>query len=470
MENRTKREIAIINLVTDFEAMRANGEIGFFKEKSYLELIEYYEKEMQVDKALDAVNHALDQFQYRSDFYIVKARLLFHKNDYTESLALLDHASTISPSEFDISILRSRILASSGAYTEALSITADLEEISENSSLVEVKLCQSYIYEIMHDYEAMFQSLKSAIIIAPQNETVLERIWLSVELSKNFEESILIHNRVIDTFPYTYLAWFNLGHAHACVGEYELAIDALEYSFLINKDFEAGYLDCAELCFQMKMYAKALDIYVEANDIFGPDSELLVYIAQCQYYTKDYQQAKLNLKKAILIDPYNDEAFHLIAKCHMKEENWIAALDALKQALYIDDQREEYLHCMARSYMSLGDFRQAKVYYKKAANFGLEQAMYWEEYISFLIKLGDLKDAENSIRRAEVFTYSDKLLFCKAIIQLKSGLRKDALASIQEALSENSDNFKFFQDLAPEYNNDQEIQSAIRYFLAELKD
>lgn len=470
MENKTKRELAIINLVSDFETMCAKGISGFFTEQSYHQLIDYYENDMQIDKAIDAVNYALDQFQYRSDFYVAKARLLFHKNDYTQSISLLDKAESIFPADFEISLLRARILASSGAYDEALNIVNHLDAISSGRELLEVRLCESYIYEIMHDYESMFQSLKKAIILGPQNETVLERLWLSVELSKNFEESILLHNLVIDEHPYTYLAWFNLGHAHACVGEYELAIDALEYSFLINKDFEAGYLDCAELCFQIKKYKKALEIYTEANDIFGPDSELLVYISQCQYFARDFQKAKINLKKAILIDPYNDEAFHLIAKCHMKEENWISALDALKQALYIDDQREEYLHCMARSYMSLGDFRQAKVYYKKAANFGLEQAIYWEEYISFLIKLGEFTDAENSIRRAEVFTYSDKLLYCKSIIQLKLGMRKDALATIQEALNEDPQNFEFFKALAPEYNLDTEIQSAVRYFLSELQD
>jgi len=467
MEHRTKRDPNLNLLVSDFENMIATGDVSYFNEKSYFQLIEYYEDESQIDKAIEVIDLALHQFQYRSEFYIAKARLLLQKNEIEETLSFIETAETIAPYQLEIMTLKARAYASRESYSLALNIIDNVKDTATPSDKLEICLTEAFVYECMGDYEAMFQALKKALIISPTNREALERIWISVELSKNYEESILLHKVVIEEFPYNHLGWFNLGHAHACVGEYEQAIDALEYSFLTNKDFEAGYIDCAELCFQVQEYARAKDIYEELNARFGPDAEYLVGVAHSQYQVGDYLGAKNNFKKALKIDPYNDEAYYLIANCHIKESNWLQALNALNQAIDLDDMREEYYHSLARCYVHLGDFVSAKKYYYKAAKNGVEQPLYWEEYISFLIKIGEFNAASRIINEAEKFTYSDKLIYCKAIISINSDQRRKGIEALEEALIENFDNHKFFLDLDPEMNNDKDVVSAIKYYQGE---
>lgn len=467
MEHRTKRDPNLQSLVSDFENMIATGDLSYLKEKSYLQLIEYYESESQLDKAIEVIDLAITQFQYRSEFYVAKAKLLLQKNEIEETLNFIEAAETISPYQLEIMTLKARAYAARGSYSVALSIIEDVKLKATHSDKLEISLTEAFVFECMGDYEAMFQSLKKALIINPTNVEALERIWISVELSKNYEESILLHKVVIEEYPYNHLGWFNLGHAHACVGEYSQAIDALEYSFLTNPEFETGYIDCAELCFQVQEYKRAKDIYEELNSKFGPDAEYLVGIAHSQYQLGSYQAAKNNFKKALKIDPYNDEAYYLIANCHIKESNWLQALNALNQAIDLDDIREEYYHSLARCYVHLGDFVSAKKYYYKAAKNGVEQPMYWEEYVSFLIKIGELATASRIISEAERYTYSDKLIYCKAIICLNSEERRKGIEALEEALIENFDNHKFFLDLAPSMNEDKDVVSAIRYYQGE---
>ncbi|MDX1700606.1 MAG: tetratricopeptide repeat protein [Melioribacteraceae bacterium] len=469
MENKTKRDLLLYNLVSDFELMISTGNINYLEEKKYQELIHYYEEESQFDKALEVLDHALRQFQFRSDFYIAKSRILFKQHNYAESLVILDQAETIAPFEFEIRILRAKILAAQGEFDQAYNILEDLKTYATPSDKIELHICESIVHEWANEYDAMFQSLKKALMIDPKNEIALERIWISTGLSKNFEESLLLHEIILEEYPYNYLAWYNLGHAKACVGEYESAVDALEYSFLIQKDFELGYLDCAELCFQLCRYEQALQIYSEANKNFGPDPELLVNIAQCQFNISQMIDAKINVKKAIKLDPYNDEAHFLLAQCYMQDENWNKALKYLNKAVDLDDYREEYFHALARCYMSLGEFKKTRYYYRKAAKAGLEQPIYWEEYISFLIKIQDFKEAEKVLKQAEVHTYSEKLLYCKSILHLKRGNRNFALSCLEEALNENPDTYKFFFDLAPEYATDKQLVSLVNYFKEEYK-
>ena len=155
----------------------------------------------------------------------------------------------------------------------------------------------------MKDYEGMYESLTKAIKCDMQNEEAFERLGFAVQLSKNFDASIAFHNRILSEQPCNYLAWYNLGHALSCLGEYMKAIDALEYSFITEENFESGYLDCADICIQEKQYLRALKIYRNYNEVFGINDEVLLNMAECEYKLGRLNKAKILLNKSLKLDP-----------------------------------------------------------------------------------------------------------------------------------------------------------------------
>ncbi len=465
MANRTKLKTTLQNLLVEFETMKLQGNVVFLEEKSYHDLIELYKSESQLTKAIEIVDFALIQFQYRYDFYFIKAKLLFEQQDFKGSLSYILQAEKISPYEFEIQLFKIQIFLHLGKISKAQEQIREIEQTCSKSDLPDVYMTEAQIFEKMSDFDTMFQSLKKTLLLEPTHEDALRQIWESVELSKNFEESIFLHKHIIDKTPYNSLAWYNLGHAYSCVGEYKFAIEAFEYSFIIDPLFEEGYLDCAELCFQLKNYEKALSIYEEADERFGFDSDIILNIAHCQYNLGYFDDAEICLKKALKLDPYYDEAYYLLANCYLQEEKFKEAIKALNKAIYLDETREEYYHTMARCYVSIGEFRKAKKYYHYAAIKGLEQNLYWEEYASFLIKLNLYEEAYLIIDEAEQHTYSDKLQYCKSATLYKLGQKKTSLLILEEAITENPQNVKFFHDLIPEIHQDLEVQAAIRYFL-----
>jgi tetratricopeptide (TPR) repeat protein len=102
----------------------------------------------------------------------------------------------------------------------------------------------------MKDYNAMYDTMAEAVMLDCKNEEAMERIWISAELSRRYEDSVKLHLDIIDCDPYNYQAWYNLGHGYTCTWEYEKAVEALEYSYIINPEFESAYLDCADTCRQ----------------------------------------------------------------------------------------------------------------------------------------------------------------------------------------------------------------------------
>ena len=81
MEHRTKRNHLLHELVSAYEAMLHRGDTAYLEEKNFHELICYYEEEFQLDKAIKVTEHALTQYSYCIDFYLIAARLMLQKKN-----------------------------------------------------------------------------------------------------------------------------------------------------------------------------------------------------------------------------------------------------------------------------------------------------------------------------------------------------------------------------------------------------
>lgn len=467
MEHKTKRDLALINLIADFEYKYEHGEIGYMQEKVYLQLIEYYEDEYLLDKALEVVNIAIDQYKYRSEFYIIKARLLLMGNKAKESLKFLEKAESIAPFEREIPILRARALAMNKDFNGALDILTDLKESSTKSDMVDILIAESYVYEYMKNYDIMYDCLSTAALIDPKNEEAMERIWISAELSRRYDDSVKLHLEIIEIDPYNYQAWYNLGHGYNCIGEYSKAIDALEYSFIIKPDFESGYLDCADTCVQVREFEKALQIYIEANSKFGPNSELMVNIADCFINLGNIHTAKQWLLRSIKLDGYNDEAYYLLGQCYAKEEVWYNAINAYHKAINLENRREEYYLGLAKAYMAVEDYNKATVNFQMATQTGPEDTTYWREYVCFMIRLGLYEEALQILEEAEDHTFGADLLYCRSVVEYFLKNMKGALQLLEEALMEDYTQHNLIFEMAPELKLDKDVNAMLRYYAEE---
>ena len=467
MEHRIKRDVSFLNLLSDFETNFENGQNILYQEKTFLEIIRFYEEELQYDKAIEVTDLALERYSYRSDFYIIKARLLFQTNFHEEALKLLDTAEKNSPFEHDILLLKIRILAFQGQVSDAKEILLDMKRYVTSGDLSDVYLSESYINEVVQDYDGMYDNLSKAIISDSDNDEAFERIGFAVQLSKKYKESIQFHEMIINEHPFNYLAWYNLGHAFACEGEYQKAIDAIEYSFITEENFENGYLDCADICIQEKNFQRALNIYESYIEIFGINEEVLINMAECEYQLGNLNKARILLNKLLKLDPYNDEVYYKLGLCYAQAKNWAKAINAYHKAITLEDNCEDYYHSIAIAHNAVGSFDNAEFFFHKSVESEPEQSQYWREYISFLIKLGKKDKALDVLSEADGFTFGADLLFCKGVALYLNGNLKEAYESFEEGLKEDFNQHKIIFEIEPEFLLNKDLQSMISYYQGE---
>ncbi|MEL6124102.1 MAG: tetratricopeptide repeat protein, partial [Bacteroidota bacterium] len=381
-----------------------------------------------------------------------------------EAMDVILQAEVMAPFELEIQLIKADILIRMHEYNEAIILIDDLKKSATQSDLEEIYLTESVFFEFVQEFDEMFQCLKKALMINPSSEEGLLRMAIAVQQSRNFEESILLHKVIVDNHPYNHLAWSNLGHAFANVGEYEKAIDALEYVFIISPDFEQGYLDCAEYCRESQKQDKALDIYLEAYERFGPDFDLVVNIADCQYALGLLDDAKRSLFEAIELDNYCDESYFLLAKCYMDTEDWHSAVKVLRKAIAIEGEMEEYYHALGTSYKEIGETGRAKYYLRKAAIKGCEQSLYWEDYIAYIIQCADFEQAILALEDADRFTFSYKLQYLEAACHIGLGEIKTGLTLLEDVLEESFDEHFVLFELPEVIAGHKEVQSIVAYY------
>lgn len=468
MEQQTKRDSAVMLLVSRFEAMQENDNLDYLDMKSIHLLISHYERESMFEIALDVVEIAINKYKYRADFYIAKARILLELGIIDQAISYLDKAEMKAPYEIEITLLRAKAICQLGNDEDALAILEPLKNLVNVDDLMQITMTEAYIYDMMGEYSIVIEKLRKVLYHNPLHDEALHLMWNSLEMHREFQQSIQITEDLIDLNPYNYLAWYILGHSYAAEMEYEKAIDAMEYSFIINSDYKQGYLECAELCMDMCRYAQALSIYKEYTHRFGADTEVQVNMAQCQLHLSDHTSAKINLLKAVKREKSDEQIYFLLGQCYSKDGQWYKAIAAYHKAIDIDDSIEDYYLSLAQAFVEVEDYNKATVNFHNAADLNPNCNKIWTSYTSFLIKLGLHQEADRLLNEAFIYAYGADMLYCHAVALFFLGKQKKGLEQLKEALIEDFEGHIALFNLAPELEVDKDIMAMIKYFHGEI--
>ena len=470
-QHNYNKQHTLNDLIFEYEAMSQKGTVGFYEETAFSQIIDYYQNESSIDLALEAVDRALSQYFYSATFYCRKAELLAIQKQETAALDAIQQAEVLSPSDYEVKLIKAEVLGLFGEHTIALSIISELKvacHVEQKKELADIFFSEGIIYERMQQYDSMYLALKQALQFNPNHTEALDKLWLCIEMSRKFDESIQLYTQIIDHDPYSYKAWYNLGHAYTYFGDYENAIEAYEYAFIINNEFEWAYRHCAELCMETKKYGKALDCFKEVLTLehikLLPDAELFFKVGQCYQFLGEISMAQDVYKNSLRLDDANDEVYFHLGLCAATSKNWRKAILYYQKAIKIEEGREEYFAAIGEAYAQLKDNEKAFQYFDLAIELAPEQAIYWIKFANFLIQEAAYEEALDLLVEADENSVGAELLFCKAACLFKMNKSKEAMNVLAEALTEDFEMYPFLFSYLPELESDRKINAILDFY------
>src|SRR6478609_3007565 len=321
MHEHSFRENAdeIEDLLKQYEDLRAGKRASFLEEESFELLIEYFSEKSNFFKALEVVDTALDYFPYSGELFIKKADLLIATYSYQDALDVLQQAEFYDAENIDIYILKTDAYLALDMPQKAAALLEEALLTFEGDDRLDLLFELADVYDDYEEFEKVFDCLQLILKQEPANEEALYKICFWTDFTGRNEESIKLHQEIIDEHPYSELAWFNLGSAYQGLKLYEKAIDGYQDPWGINDKFDYAYRNMGDAYIRLRKYKDAIEVLEKVLELSRPEAVIYEAIGHCYDKLANYPQARFHYKKASHLNAEDSQMYYKIACMYMNE-------------------------------------------------------------------------------------------------------------------------------------------------------
>ncbi|MEO8721180.1 MAG: tetratricopeptide repeat protein [Ginsengibacter sp.] len=450
-DNHYRQEKEEMNeLLRQYNNFKNGKKFNFIEEDSFQRLIDYFDENDNLTSALEAVNYAIEQFPYSSSLFIRKADILIATQNYQEGLAVLEKAEVLDSNDINLYILKTDVYLALDYQEKAAELLEEAVIVFDGPDKIELLFELADVYDDYEDFEKVFNCLKLVLEQDPTNEEALYKICFWADYTGKNEESIQIHQNIIDEYPYSHLAWFNLGTAYQGLKLYEKAVDSYQYAIAIDEKFDYAYRNLGDAYLRMKKYRDAIEALQKVLELSMPEDVIYEAIGYCYVKLNNPAQARFNYKKAVHLNSNESRLYYKIAETYMEEGYWESAVKNLESAMSINRSQPDYHFSIALCYIQLGKIKDAVIHFTQFIKARPKNVKGWKELIKCLYESGYYEEALEQVYNAQRNTDHKPLFgYYKSAILFEMGKSKEALLQLQLSIHAAPGLIKQFIQLNP---------------------
>lgn len=455
----------IKELISQYNNFRKGTQSHFIEEESFERIIDYFDENDQLPQALEAAEHGILQYPYSSILLIKKADLLISAQKFQEALSILEKASVLDNSDINLYILKVDAYMALRNPEKANDLLIESCSLFEKEEKVELLFELSNVFDDYEDFDKVFYCLKLVLEEDPANEEALYKICFWTDFTGKFEESIVLHNKVIDQTPYSHLAWFNLGTAYQGLKLYEKAIDAYQYAIAIDEKFDYAYRNLGDSFIRIKNYTDAIEALEKVLELSLPEEVIYEALGHCYDKLHNLSQSRVHYRKAVHLKPEDSHLYFKIAGTYMKEAHWQNAINQLTNALSLAPSNPDYHFAIAICFAETGHVKEAVIHFSQYIKSRPKSMKGWKALIQCLYAEDYLEEALEQVNNALIKTNGKTVfIYYKAAIYLALGKSKEGMLHLHTALLEAPKLLKDFVSLDPSNLQNAAVARAINAY------
>ncbi len=460
-QSRQNRE-EIRELLRQYQNLKAGRTNSFLDEEAFEKVIDYYDDLEDFGRAIEAAEMGIQQYPFSSVLLIKKADLFIASRRYSEALAILAQAEVLDSSDIHLYILKTDAYLALDQQEKAVSLLENALERFEGDERIELLFELADVYDDYEEFDKLFDCLKLILEQDPTNEEALYKICFWTDFTGRNEESIKLHQQIIDEYPYCELAWFNLGAALQGLKLYEKAVDAYQYAIAIDEKFDYAYRNIGDAFIRLRKYKDAIEVLEKVVELSRPEDVIYEAIGHCYDRLHNYAQARFYYRKASHLNPEDSKLYYKIACTYINEGQWVQGVKHLETALNLHPTQPEYNLAMGECKMQLNDIRQAIHYFSNVVRMRPKNISSWEALIRCLFAAGYFEEALEQVEAALRITEGKPIfLFYLSAVYFSLGKSKEAMLHLEKALSKAPKLVKKFIELNPSILQNQQVVDII---------
>ena len=437
-------------LLNQYENLKSGRQHTFLEEEAFERIIDHYDEKDQLPKAMEAAEIGIEQFPFSSILLIKMADLLLASRKYSDALEILEKAELFDSNDINLFILKTDAYLALDQQLKAVELLEAALLQFGGEERIELLFELADVYDDYEEFDKVFDCLKLILEDDPTNEEALYKICFWTDFTGRNEESILLHTQIIDEYPYSELAWFNLGAAYQGLKLYEKAIDSYLYAVTIDEKFDYAYRNMGDAYLRLRKFKEAIEVLERILELSRPEDVIYEAIGHCYHKLGNYAQARFHYKKASHLNPDDSKLFYKMALTYINEDQWESAVKHLENALRIQKLSPEYNLAMGECKMNLNQFKEAIQYFGHVVRSRPKSVSGWEALIRCLFKAEFYDEAmEQCIAALKITEGKTLFIFYLSASLFALKKSKEAMLQLEKAMSLAPRQVKKFIDLYP---------------------
>jgi tetratricopeptide (TPR) repeat protein len=462
--HRENRE-EIRELLKRYENLKNGRQHSFIEEDSFEKIIDYFQEKEDLTRASEAADLAIEQYPYSALLLIKKADILLASRNYRKALEILERAGLLDSGDINLYILKTDAYLALDLPEKAVVLLEEALSLFEGQERLELLFELADVYDDYEEFDKVFDCLKLILEDDPNNEEALYKICFWTDFTGRNEESIRLHQHIIDEFPYNELAWFNMAAAYQGLKLYEKAIDAYQYAIVIDEKFDYAWRNMGDAYIRLRKYKEAIEALEKVNELAKPEDVIFEAIGHCYDRLKNFAQARFYYRKASHMRQDDSKLFYKIACTYFNEGQWESCCKQLENAMKIQKLQPEYNLLMGECKIQLGLFKEGVQYFSNVVRSRPRNTAGWESLIRCLYKGAFFEEALEQAQAALDITGGKPLfLFYKTAVLLAMGKTKEAILQLEKAMSIAPKLLKKFVELNPAILQNQAVVDVLARF------
>ena len=455
----------IRELVKQFQNLKAGRGHSFLEEDAFEKIIDYFDDMEDLQQALEAAELGIEQYPYSSALQIKKADLLIATRKYHEALEVLGQAELLDSNDINLFILKTDAYLALDQQEKAVQLLENALQLFDGQERIELLFELADVYDDYEEFDKIFDCLKLILEQEPNNEEALYKICFWTDFTGRNDESIRLHQDIIDEYPYSELAWFNLAAGYQGIKLYEKAIDAYKYAVAIDEKFDYAYRNMGDAYIRLRKYKDAIEVLEKVLELSRPEDVIYEAIGHCYDRLKNYAQARFYYRKASHLNQGDSKLYYKIACTYIHEEQWTMAVKQLETAMQIHKMQPEYNLAMGECKMQQGEFREAIQYFSNVVRQRPRNISSWEALIRCLYHGEFYEEALEQVKAAIKITDTKPIfIFYLSAIYFALGKTKEGLLQLETAMSSSPKLLKKLIQLNPALLRHQLVVDVIARF------
>ncbi len=437
-------------LIRQYNNLRNGKSYSFLEEDAFERIIDYFDENDDFVKALEVAETGLEYFPYSSHLLIKYADLLIVSRKYYEALTILERAEVFDASDINIPILKTDAYLALDQQDKAVIVLEEALGYFEGEDRRELLFELADVYDDYEEFDKVFDCLQLILEEDLTNEEALYKICFWTDFTGRNEESIKLHQRIINEHPYSELAWFNLGAAYQGIKLYEKAVDAYQYATTIDEKFDYAYRNMGDAYIRLRMYKEAIEVLQKVVELTRPEEVIYEAIGHCFHRLNIYAQARFHYRKASHMNPDDSKLYYKIALTYINEQQWEQAVKQLDHAMRIQRNVAEYNLAMGECRMNLQQYREAIHYFGMVIRQRPRNVNGWESLIKCLYKKEAYEEAcEQCLAALKATEGKPVFLFYYTSALIGAGKWKEAMLQLERAMEKAPKLLKKFIEINP---------------------